>query len=69
LIVVLVCTSILDDVAFPRNIRIEVWVRILPPPEFIALPVVAEDNVEVAVTIDVVAAPPASIVRNSFSMT
>ena len=47
------CAAFLDDVPFPGNVGIIVRIRIFPPPDFIALPIAAENNVRMAVPIDI----------------
>jgi hypothetical protein len=51
--VVLGRPALLDRVALPRNARVKVRARVLPPPDVSALPVAAENNIQVAVTVDV----------------
>jgi hypothetical protein len=55
--VVLVGTVGLDRVPDPGRAGVEPRRRVLPPPEGVALPVGAEDQVEVAVAINVVRGP------------
>ena len=54
LVVVLVRAALLDHVPFPGDVRIEARIRIFPPPNLGALPVAAENDVEVAIAIDVI---------------
>jgi hypothetical protein len=53
LIVVLGSTTFFYCVAFLGNCGIEFWIRTFPPPDFIALPITAEGEVEIAVAINV----------------
>src|SRR6266404_3586930 len=57
LVMVLSGTSAFNDMAFPGNGRIKLWERIFPPPNFIALPIAAENDVLVSIAIDVVHGP------------
>ena len=52
-VVVLLAAEILDDVASPGLLRVEVRSGVLPPPDEVVLPVAREDDVEVAVAVDV----------------
>ena len=53
LIVVLGGAAFLDEVSFPGNFGIEVREWIFPPPDFVALPIAAENDVGMAVAIDI----------------
>ncbi|MGC9999373.1 MAG: hypothetical protein ABSE21_04690 [Bryobacteraceae bacterium] len=50
---VLISAAVLDEVPLPGDVRIEVWVRILPPPHLVVLGIASENEVQVAVAIDV----------------
>src|SRR5207248_9090327 len=54
LVMVLGCAAIFDDVALPGNGRLEIRVRVFPPPDLFALPIAAEDQVGIAIAIDVI---------------
>ena len=54
LVVVLRRAVFFNHVAFPGCFRIEFRIRVFPPPDFLALPVPAENKVRVAVAVDVV---------------
>src|SRR6266436_1371252 len=54
LIIMLSLAALFDDVTFPGHFWVELWIRILPPPNLIALPVATEDDVEVAIAVDIV---------------
>ena len=54
LVMVLRLAALLNNAPFPRNVRVELRIRVLPPPHFVALPVPAKDQVEVAVAVDVI---------------
>ena len=54
LIMMLVGSAGLDQVTLPGNFGVEIRVRILPPPQFVPLPVIAEDDVEIAVAVYVI---------------
>ena len=54
LVVMLRCAASLDDVAFPRDFWIEIRIWILPPPDLMTLPISAKNDVEIAVTVDIV---------------
>src|ERR1700722_13186895 len=57
LVVMLICPAVFDEMPLPRDIRIEVRVRILPPPKFVTLPVVPENYVYIAIAVNVVRGP------------
>jgi len=40
-------------VTFPGNFGIEIREGIFPPPDFVALPIAAEDDIRIAVAIDI----------------
>lgn len=52
-VVVLFCAAVLDEVPLPRDVGIKVGIWIFPPPQLIGIGIVSEDEVQVAVTIDV----------------
>src|SRR5260370_14775680 len=54
LIMVLGGSASLDIVAFPGNARLKLREGILPPPDFITLPIAAENEVEISISIDIV---------------
>ena len=54
LVVVLRGAALLYYVPFPRDVGIEIRKWIFPPPDLAALPIAAEDDIQVAVAIDVV---------------
>src|SRR5581483_12448151 len=53
LVVMLGGAAFFDEVAFPARVGIKMRIRILPPPDFAALPVAPKDDVGRAVAIDV----------------
>src|SRR5207248_9721235 len=53
LIVMLGFPAFLDPMPRPGPVRVEIRIGILPPPDLVALPVAAEDDVEVAIAVDV----------------
>src|SRR5439155_27100590 len=53
LIMMLGRAAVLNDVPFPRDSRIEFRIGIFPPPDFIGLPVAAENEIEIAIAINI----------------
>ena len=49
LIVVLGRATFFDQMPFPGDVRIEVGIWVFPPPNFIALPIAAENNIELLI--------------------
>ncbi len=54
LVVVLGGAALLDGVALPGHVGLPILPRIPPPPDLVALPVAAEDEVRISVAVDVV---------------
>src|SRR5207249_423318 len=57
LVVMLRFAALFYQVPFPGYFRIKTRIRILPPPDLVALPITPENNVEVTVTVDVASSP------------
>ncbi len=54
LVMMLVGAIILDKMPFPGGLRIEIGIGILPPPHFIGRPAATLQQVQIAVTIDII---------------
>src|SRR5689334_2549186 len=58
LVVVLRFSAFLDHMPLPRDVRIEIRIRIFPPPKLVTLPVAAENDVEIAIPVNVIGRAP-----------